>query len=65
MEPTYIFRCVESDTGTVREVDLTADQAAQIGRGGVLAYFPRDERISVDSAGRLVRRESAIPPIAA
>lgn len=57
---TYTYRSTEQD-GTVREVEITAEQALDLGAGTPMAYSPRDERMLVDKQGRIVRRESAIP----
>jgi hypothetical protein len=57
---TYTFRSTEPD-GTVREVEITGEQALDLGAGQPIAYFPRDERVPVDEHGRIIRRERAIP----
>ena len=57
---SYTFRSTNGD-GTINEVELTPEQALDLGAGKAIAHFPRDERVSVDNDGRIIRRESAIP----
>ncbi len=58
---TYTFRAVELD-GTVREVEMNADQVLDIASGKPIAYYPRDERVTVGADGTITRRrESAVP----
>ncbi len=57
---SYTFRSTNKD-GTINEIELTAEQAFDLGNGRAIAYFPRDQRIAVDEHGTIVHRESAVP----
>jgi hypothetical protein len=57
---TFTFRSTEQD-GTIREIELTPEQALDLGAGKAIAYTPRDERIVVDDDGTITYREDARP----
>ncbi len=40
---------------------MTEAQAAALASGRAVAYFPRDERVALNSDGSLTFRESALP----
>jgi len=47
--------------GTIRETELTAEQALDLGAGLPITYFPRDERLLVDDDGTITHHEDARP----
>jgi len=49
------------EDGTIRGVELTPEQALDLGAGQPIAYFPRDERLLVDEDGTITHHASAIP----
>jgi len=57
---SYTLRMIMRD-GTIRETELTAAQALDLGAGQPISYFPRDERLLIDDDGTITVRESAIP----
>ena len=57
---SYTFRSKNSD-GTINEIELTPEQAIDLGNCRAIAYFPHDERIAVDGDGRIIHHQSAIP----
>jgi len=57
---SYTFRSSNPD-GTINQIELTGDQALDLGAGKPIAYFPRDERVLVADDGQITYRESAIP----
>lgn len=57
---SYTFRSTNKD-GTINEIELTPEQALDLGSGRAIAYWPRDERTLVDDDGTIVYRESAVP----
>lgn len=57
---TFTLRYGDQD-GTKHEVELSPEQALDLGAGKAIAYFPHDERILVDEAGTITRREDARP----
>ncbi|HWI06590.1 MAG TPA: hypothetical protein VNT54_03650 [Solirubrobacteraceae bacterium] len=56
---SYTLHSTSSD-GTIREIELTPEQALDVGAGLPIAHTSRNERISVDEDGRIIRREPAI-----
>ena len=57
---SYTLRSKNPD-GTINEIELTPEQALDLGAGKAIAYAPRDERVLVDDDGEIIHRESAIP----
>lgn len=51
----FTFRFLESD-GSVSEIEITPEQALDIGAGVGFSYSPRDERILIDDDGTVIRR---------
>lgn len=60
MSDTFTLRSVGQD-GTVHEVEITPEQALDLGAGKPIAYVPRDEGFRVDEDGTITTRESAVP----
>lgn len=60
MNSRHRFRSRDSD-GALREVELTADQAADLMSGRAIAYYPHDHRVRVEGDD-VVHVESALPP---
>ena len=56
---SYTFRSTNRD-GTINEIELTPEQALDLGSGKAIAYFPRDERLLLDEDGTIVHHGSAI-----
>lgn len=50
-----------AENGDVREVEISAAQALDVGAGAALGYAVRDEELLADD-GHIIQRESAIPP---
>lgn len=59
-QPEAIFSSVDR-AGCRQEVEMTEAQAAALASGRAVAYFPRDERVALNSDGSLTFRESALP----
>jgi hypothetical protein len=57
----YTLRSTNDD-GTISKVELTPEQAFDLGAKKPIAYFRRDERILMDGDGTITQRHSAIPP---
>lgn len=45
--------------GTIREVEITEEQAAQLEAGRPITYTPREPTILIDEDGQIIMRESA------
>ena len=57
---THTLRMTMHD-GTIRETEVTTEQALDLGAGVPIAYFPRDERLHIDDDGTITIRRSTIP----
>ena len=49
------------DDGTTREIEMTREQALDIGAHRPIAYTARDERVLVDDDGTITVREDGRP----
>ena len=56
----YTFRSRNVD-GTLNEVAITPEQALDLAGGRAIAYFPHDERITVDEDGTIIYHQDARP----
>jgi len=54
------FSSVDSD-GNRHEIEMTRGQVHELAAGGAVAYFPRNERVALNSDGSVTFRESAVP----
>jgi len=59
-DDTFKLRSIDTD-GIINEVEITPEQALDLGAGQPIAYFPHDERAAVDDDGQIIHRESARP----
>jgi hypothetical protein len=48
-----------NEDGTIREVEITEAQEAELKAGRPITYTPREPTILVDESGEIIMRESA------